>query len=154
MSGGALKLGWVPALAAMIAGLPCCGSDTDGDSQSVSGRGGTTAAGAGGSAGQGGAPPASCEPETVGNWALGDNLFMTVEQGCFVSNFCSIEEGIHTQGALDDGMLHLQSVGGMPLSFAYTLSDDIFTMIDGYGDVDLPLFRRDAPLPEACPPPL
>ena len=64
-----------------------------------------------------------------------------------------IEEGIHPQGTLDDGMLHLESVGGEPLSFAYTLSGDTFTMIDGYMDFDLPLGRLDDPLPEACPPP-
>jgi hypothetical protein len=61
---------------------------------------------------------------------------------------------IHTTGTLDGEMLHLDSVAGEPLSFVYTLTKDTLTIVDGSGDLDLPLTRVAAQqLPVDCPAP-
>ncbi len=109
-------------------------------------------------------PPDAASPETsprdaapaqcgaVGTWTLGDdNLFVVIDTSCAITNFCDIMNGIHTVGALTASELHLDSVGGSPLSFTYTLTEDTLTIIDGFGDVDLPLMRiPPAELPPAC----
>ncbi|HVJ15116.1 MAG TPA: hypothetical protein VM686_06730 [Polyangiaceae bacterium] len=133
------------------AGSAGTGGDPGAGGSGTAGSGGASDD-AGGSAGAGGAEP--CDPATTGNWTFGSgNLNMTVAAGCFISNFCSIEEGIHTQGTLTASELHLDSVGGQPLSFAYTLIGDTLTIIDGFNTFDLPLSRTNEPLPDACPPP-
>jgi hypothetical protein len=81
---------------------------------------------------------------------------MVVDGNCRITNFCSIAEGIHTTGSLMTSALLLDSVGGSPLAFAYTLEGDILTLLDAGPAperVDLPLSRTQAPLPETCPAP-
>lgn len=94
-------------------------------------------------------------PSCEGTWALGDgNLFAVIDEACEIHNFCDIMNGIHTTGTLDAEVLHLDSVAGEPLSFVYTLTTDTLTIVDGSGDVDLPLTRVPAQqLPVDCPAP-
>lgn len=94
-------------------------------------------------------------PSCEGTWALGDgNLFAVIDAACEIHNFCDIMNAIHTTGTLDGEMLHLDSVAGEPLSFVYTLTKDTLTIVDGSGDLDLPLTRVPAQqLPVDCPAP-
>lgn len=92
--------------------------------------------------------------QAVGNWRFGDgNLFMSVSSSCEISNFCSIRENIHTKGVASATELKLDSVGGSPMTFAYTVSGGHLTIIDGFQDVDLQLDRLDEGLPTTCPAP-
>jgi hypothetical protein len=98
-----------------------------------------------------------CPAEAEGVWALGDdNLFMVIESDCSVSNFCSLAEGIHTTGNVTHSVVHLTSVGGQPIAFAYTLAGDTLTLVDAGPApelLDLPLSRSEEPLPATCPSP-
>jgi hypothetical protein len=118
--------GFAPALLALV--LAGCGEDDDGEAGDV-----------------------VCG-EAVGNWRFGDgNLFMSVSNSCEISNFCSIRENIHTKGTASATQLKLDSVGGSPLAFFYTVSADQLTIIDGFEDADLQLDRLTEALPATCP---
>jgi hypothetical protein len=118
--------------------------------------GADTMSGAGGEGAEGGAgATGECPAAVAGTWSLGDdNLYVVVESDCNVRNFCSIAEGIHSRGSVTNTVLLVDSVGGRPLAFAYSLSDDTLTLIDaGPNDEDLPLSRTDEALPMSCPDP-
>jgi hypothetical protein len=96
------------------------------------------------------AAPVGCTAE--GTWTLGDgNLFVVIDAECVITNFCDIANVIHSTGTLTEDELRVDSVGGQPMSFMYTLTADTLTMIDGFGDLDLPLTRTAADaLPVDC----
>ena len=89
--------------------------------------------------------------DSAGNWALGDdNLFLTVEPDCTISNFCDIMNGIHTTGTLSGPTLVV--TGGIEGEYFFdtTLTDETLTIVGGFEGQDLPLTRYDEPLPAEC----
>jgi hypothetical protein len=88
----------------------------------------------------------------AGNWALGDdNLFLTLEPDCAISNFCDIMNGIHTTGVLSGPTLVVDGGVDGTYFFDFTQTDETLTIIDGFEGQDLPLTRYELPLPDECP---